>query len=1697
MHSAHPEPDPMAALRPPARRSARVAARIMLFAAGIVGGAGLAGARLAAHGSVRDAAHPAAGAAGAAAARPGLVRAAAAAGAADAANAAPGMVLLPALGCPFVDDGIALVSIQNTGAEAAKAVLVVFDALDDPGPRCAPPVYDELQCTGLITPGGAWVLSSRAGSFTARGGVVFSLTARRLSEIGAAGDPDDLAADAICAALRFHVSESCEGYARFRAAWSAGEAFAGIPLDRAVGGPLAVHVLRGCESMVAAPLADYAAVVGVAGAALGTPDPRGRYRYRAAPLHNATRTGAGADRTSVLHLQNAGAVTATVTVEIQLVNACAAWRPCAETTISPGATRAIDIDACAIRDRSFTAAITSSQPLAVAVDATDERGGRTLHNGAPQAAADAGDPPPPAAATGVGVELAAPVWFDDRHGWDATVTVQNHSDAAEAVVDVAFLDRGGETLRTERRSICAGGAESATVTLTDARPGRRLGSVRVRSVAPPGGEPAPVSAVVEALRFADVMRTGTTEAFAANLVPAAVPASGGAAGAAGAVDGTAVIALPAIADAVDTAVGVGTEVVVANRVAAPGWTDVAVLLFDQNAVIGTLCRRLGAGAVLSFDVSPYFTATDTGFVGSAVVSATAWSHPRAGDPHRVAARDGAVDLGAAVVTRVDTLPGEDVPGDETAVAEGVGLAGLPPNLASLGRPCGSPDPERPRPPTPAATAPPPTAEPTVPPGAGPPRSPAVVMLPAFTFEGQDDVCRAAMVVHNRGADAAKGLVVFWSDFDSCAPDCLGPVGTTCTALLAPGAAWDLPAALTPGSSPSAAVYGFSDRTLGDLGVEPGSTITAADAACTRIRPRLVRRDCVGARAFHLAYLAGADYADLPLGRLYSGAIDVTVTRECPGDFTPGQVTSAVYTGLPRAAWLPDGAAVDAGVHTYAVNPVFADVAGFNTALYLQNAGLGCATVTLSFRAWGDCLGARTCRVLAIAPGAAYPFDASHCVGPDWSGSVVLTSTEPLAIAADRFGRDLLFTHSAVPGDQPFDLDGNGTTDAADGAVIDAALGTRPGMPGWRERADLDGSRVVDAADHRVLAMHLCRPASPAAPAPPPADLAPTRQVLLPTLLTGTPSCEAVVSLQNVGDVPSKAVLVLWKAGVGSADCAPPARVECTGLIAPGRGWTWISTPGADRSGAVASGSVFAFTARTFEELGLSGTGVVADAVCARLQADLVGDCEAFARFRRALDGGGAYAGWPMARVLGGRLVADVRRTCVSPGDAALGGGLVALAYEGVDALDVGRFDTTAGGYTYGLPLVFADKAGFNARLFVQNAGLRTADVELWLQAQGQCTGGTACQRVAIAPGATAVIDATTCVGPDWQGSARLRATQPLAVVGEVYGRGTLDTVGTPLGPAAAGNDRPARGPSRVAYGPLVRDPEHGWDSGVVVQNASSAASAMVEVAFADASGTPFGVQQRLLCPGGVDTFFVPLVNALAGDGETGSVRVVSRAAIPGAPAPPVVATALLARYSEPQRSEALDLLGHDLVPESAAFVWPAGAGAGGTHSGTAVIALPDVADLANPRDMTEIVVTNLVPVPGRTDVDITLVRADGAVATVKRSLGAGATVSIDVRAAAAASGVALPASFRGSAVVSATYWDHAVIAPDGRPRPLVGLAAAVVRRGRQAADVRAPARASVTVGRPLWRAPDVGAAPPTRWNTLWLPYAGLGGGGVR
>ena len=103
-----------------------------------------------------------------------------------------------------------------------------------------------------------------------------------------------------------------------------------------------------------------------------------------------------------------------------------------------------------------------------------------------------------------------------------------------------------------------------------------------------------------------------------------------------------------------------------------------------------------------------------------------------------------------------------------------------------------------------------------------------------------------------------------------------------------------------------------------------------------------------------------------------------------------------------------------------------------------------------------------------------------------------------------------------------------------------------------------------------------------------------------------------------------------------------------------------------------------------------------------------------------------------------------------------------------------------------MPLLYADKAGFNSVMYIQNGGLECSLDRDLVQGAGRLPAGADLRGASRWRRARRIqFDATDCVGPDWQGSAWLRSTQPLGIAVDIIGRDVLMTyVGEPAAPTS-------------------------------------------------------------------------------------------------------------------------------------------------------------------------------------------------------------------------------------------------------------------------------------------------------------------------
>jgi subtilisin-like proprotein convertase family protein len=201
-----------------------------------------------------------------------------------------------------------------------------------------------------------------------------------------------------------------------------------------------------------------------------------------------------------------------------------------------------------------------------------------------------------------------------------------------------------------------------------------------------------------------------------------------------------------------------------------------------------------------------------------------------------------------------------------------------------------------------------------------------------------------------------------------------------------------------------------------------------------------------------------------------------------------------------------------------------------------------------------------------------------------------------------------------------------------------------------------------------------------------------------------------------------------------------------------------------------------------------------------------------------------------------------------------------------------------------------------------------------------------------------------------------------------------------------------------------------------------------------------------VCPRGSQSFYLPQVADLPGN-WVGSVRVESQEWFtPGGPvvdAPMITAVAQLIKYADVQRSSVSEAMAYNLLPEYDAFDWQVGCCEGGLASGEGLIAIPSlIKDLKSSGVTSELAITNLVPKPGFTDFAIYVFDQNGLFDYVCQKLSEKEVEYIDLQTWGYVN-----QGFKGSALISAVYWDHDVFDSGGRfLRNLVGLGAVTVER---------------------------------------------------
>src|SRR3990172_11894722 len=170
------------------------------------------------------------------------------------------------------------IEAQNIGNDFTRVALAVWGAPAFCPPQCAGPL--KVECSGLLKPGSSWNFLGAQIPSGSKSGILFSFTAKQLSDIGVDLGFDDIVADVLCETLFFNVVGDCDDYRGFKKAYNEGLVFAGIPLDRAIGSVLAVEVLRHCPGDQTPGAEVSSKYGGIAGIDLGAYDPVfGGYAY--------------------------------------------------------------------------------------------------------------------------------------------------------------------------------------------------------------------------------------------------------------------------------------------------------------------------------------------------------------------------------------------------------------------------------------------------------------------------------------------------------------------------------------------------------------------------------------------------------------------------------------------------------------------------------------------------------------------------------------------------------------------------------------------------------------------------------------------------------------------------------------------------------------------------------------------------------------------------------------------------------------------------------------------------------------------------------------------------------------------------------------------------------------------------------------------------------------------------------------------------------------------------------------------------------------------------------------------------------------------------------------------------------------------------------------------------------------------------
>lgn len=381
----------------------------------------------------------------------------------------------------------------------------------------------------------------------------------------------DLPAVDMCESLFYWLKGDAAEYRRFQQAFLSAGRYRNIDFDRVAGDALAVQWTERCGES----LSSHAALRW--GEASAWSDPL-QEQLSYLPL-------IGADWEIVI--QNMGLDCADA--QVWLGSGDGRSTSCDALQIAPGEARTLRVADCA--PGALSASVRASQAVAVVARRSAD-GPRAAYGG-----------------RGVGgPDLHLPL--PGRSSGTIVVGLQNPSPADAATVQLSVDDRMGR--RRLLREVSMGPLADLRLSLSAAEigAGKDLAlDLQVSSLADAAGRRTPILGALWQERDGLVV--------AAQELLVGDPEG----------RGSGLLALPDLYRASIDATGASTLLIIHNDVSHPGFTDYAMLLYDQNGLLDFVCNKLTQRESEFIDLDTWGYTT-RGFHGSAVISAQYWEHDR-------------------------------------------------------------------------------------------------------------------------------------------------------------------------------------------------------------------------------------------------------------------------------------------------------------------------------------------------------------------------------------------------------------------------------------------------------------------------------------------------------------------------------------------------------------------------------------------------------------------------------------------------------------------------------------------------------------------------------------------------------------------------------------------------------------------------------------------------------------------------------------------------------------------------------------------------------------------------------------------------------------------------------------------------------------------------------------------------------------